>query len=375
MKLLSVASFLYAASQALAANNVSSVIFQGFDYSWERKIMGFETPHRLGSVAAFVDNSNFICQFTPGVDGDFAHPRLLYAVLDKEAPMSSLSGHWHSILHDRAEHTDHPFAEINIQDQIVINTPASFAGELGRGFDAAVVLNGFNVSMQCNSSCGICNSNGAWVYSFNMSISNCTNDGNSIECEISFGLGRGWTPTHGGGKSFNLCMIFDVTIYFTAIEYERSTATALISSSFEKQGLLSEGVATTPHSFEAPSGAKPVFNGISAFGWELLETEGIADRGRYLESYHFSVTQPEMSWESNFTFNVSMGLSDPSLTTVPSRARYHISALTLMAPFNDSHLNTLEAVATVCKDDPGTEFYCSKHGMNDSLVDAVPLQL
>ena len=204
MKLLSVAWFLLAASQVVASN-VSAVIFQGFDYSWERKILGFETPHRLGSVAAFVDNSSlFVCRFTPGVDGDFAHPRLLYAVLSKEAPISSLSGHWHSVVHDFAEKSDHPFAETKVQERIVIKPQASVSGESGGGFDNAVVLNGFNVSMLCNSSCGICNSNGAWVYSFNMSISNCTNDG-ALECEISLGLGRGWTPTHGGGKSFNLC--------------------------------------------------------------------------------------------------------------------------------------------------------------------------
>jgi len=170
-------------------------------------------------------------------------------------------------------------------------------------------------------------------------------------------------------------MTYEITIYFTAIEYQRSAAATLLPGSFEKQAWLSDGVATTPHSFEAPSGVKPLFTGISGFGWNLLETAGIADRGRYLESFHFSVTQPEMFSESNFTFNVSMGLSDPSLTTVPSLARYHISSLTLLAPSNESHLTTLEAVATVCKDDPGTEFYCSKHGMSASLVDVVPLQL
>ena len=76
-----------------------------------------------------------------------------------------------------------------------------------------------------------------------------------------------------------------------------------------------------------------------------------------------------------FTYNVSLGLSAPSLTTVPSRVRYHAGTLTLFAPSNDTLVATMEAVATVCKDDPAIAFYCSNHGMNASLEDAVPLQL
>jgi hypothetical protein len=359
---------LHAPQHAAASANVSAVIFQGFEYSWLHKIAGFETPHRLGSVAAYIeDSSAFKCQFTPGVDGDFARPRLFYAALGERAPISSVSGLWHHVARDRAQQSEHPFAETSVSDRVVV--------AVGADSDAAVVLNGFNVSMQCDAACGDCNSNGAWVYSFNMSISNCSNGGNSVQCDIEFGLGRGWTPTHGGGKTFNLCMTYNITIYFAAIVYRRSASPALLSDSIEQLAWLSDGVATALRSLQAPQPEHPLFTGITAFGWDLYETGAFADRGRYLESYHFSLTQPLMSAGGNFTYNVSLGLSAPSLTTVPSRVRYHAGTLTLFAPCNDTLVATMEAVATVCKDDPAIAFYCSNHGMNASLEDTVPLQL
>jgi hypothetical protein len=356
-----------------ASTNASTVVFQGFQYEWLRRILGFQTPHRLGSIAAYIqDGSSFVSRFTPGVDGDFAHPRLFYTVVGQQAPFSPLSGQWHYTAHDRGEQCDHPFAETIVQDRIIIAIPSALYGDLTDA--AAVVLNGFNVSMKCDSACGVCNSDGAWVYSFNVSISNCSNGGGSLGCDISFGLGRGWTPTHGGGKSFNSCMTYHITIYWLAALFKPSAFTALLPDRVEKLGWLSDGVSTALRSFKTPSGAAPLFTGMTAFGWDLLETDGHADRGRYLESYHFSLTQPNMLG-SEFTYNVSLGLSDPSLTTVPSRVRYHLSALTLLVPSNDSQAASLQATGTVCKDDPVTAFYCSKNGMNASLVDTVPLQL
>ena len=170
-------------------------------------------------------------------------------------------------------------------------------------------------------------------------------------------------------------MAFDISIYFIVFVYKRSAASTLLSDPIEKLGWLADGVTTATRSFEAPPGSSPLFTGISSFGWELLETDGLVDRGRYLESYHFSLTQPRMSSASKFSYNVSLGLSDPSLTTVPSRARYHVDALTLLAPSDPLPMVTLQAVATVCKDDPGTEFYCSDLDLNASLIDTVPLQL
>jgi hypothetical protein len=169
-------------------------------------------------------------------------------------------------------------------------------------------------------------------------------------------------------------MTYHITIYWLAALFKPSALTALLPDRVEKMGWLADGVSTALRSFKTPAGAAPLFTGMTAFGWDLLETDGHVDRGRYLESYHFSLTQPNMLG-SEFTYNVSLGLSDPSFTTVPSRVRYHLNSLTLLVPSNNSQAVSLQATATVCKDDPATAFYCSKHGMKASLVDTVPLQL
>jgi hypothetical protein len=51
MRLLLAVALLYAASHTLAASYASTIIFKGFRYGWEREILGFDTPHRLGSIA------------------------------------------------------------------------------------------------------------------------------------------------------------------------------------------------------------------------------------------------------------------------------------------------------------------------------------
>ena len=75
---------LFAMSTAKAE---SHIIWQGFKHQWERSLVGFNTPHRMGSIQNRIieksseDNeiravANFT--FTPGVNGDFAHPEAFF---------------------------------------------------------------------------------------------------------------------------------------------------------------------------------------------------------------------------------------------------------------------------------------------------------
>jgi hypothetical protein len=73
-----VAATLFAAAVATsatvaAAAATSAVVWHGFDVSWNRKILGFATPHRLGSFANYLTSSDATAApalnvtFTPGV--------------------------------------------------------------------------------------------------------------------------------------------------------------------------------------------------------------------------------------------------------------------------------------------------------------------
>ena len=44
----------------------------------------------------------------------------------------------------------------------------------------------------------------------------------SVVCPLYFGLGRGWTPSHGGGKPYNYEMAYNVTVLYTRVQYSAS---------------------------------------------------------------------------------------------------------------------------------------------------------
>ena len=95
---------------AICLSNPSGVLWQGFEHHWERRALGLvATPHRMGSFANYITNSdfssstssvNFYCAqlilvvlmfsfssfqvnqtFTPGVNGDYSYPKTYFSVL------------------------------------------------------------------------------------------------------------------------------------------------------------------------------------------------------------------------------------------------------------------------------------------------------
>ena len=59
-------------------------IWHGFKHEWQRKFAGkFETPHRMGSIRNRLYNDEMAqFTFTPGVNGDYAFPKLFYSQLN-----------------------------------------------------------------------------------------------------------------------------------------------------------------------------------------------------------------------------------------------------------------------------------------------------
>jgi hypothetical protein len=266
---------------------------------------------------------------------------------------------------------DHPFAETRVRQTLEVLRPAGAPPSFTQ---LAVVLAGFNISMACNSACGPCNSNGDWVYSLNMSIADCSSPGGAAPatCAVEFGLGRGWTPTHGGGKPYNPCMSYAIEVFYTALAYDPAH-TREISDLVVSNTTLFAPIETKTSFLPNLGGLAAVITGMTGFAWTLLETGGNADRGRYLERYAFSVSQPFRTG-GGFAYAYTMGLADPAVTTVPSDALYRIVTSTLFTDGDEPHINpTLAARAVVCEDDHPTAFVCTKHGMQPALVDTVPV--
>jgi len=68
----------------------NSFLWQGLHYKWERVLLNFLTPHRVGSIESrfsnetfsqFSSSANLKIQFTPGLNGDYAFPSSNFSIL------------------------------------------------------------------------------------------------------------------------------------------------------------------------------------------------------------------------------------------------------------------------------------------------------
>ena len=116
-----------------------------------------------------------------GVDGDYAHPQVLYTSLDGNKLVHHRVASWRA--HDRVNSDD--TASIHLE-QPLNNT---VSGAIG------VVLSGIRIDMRCVDSqqpAGrTCNSNGIWPSALFVDV---------LGPKVVFNLTRTWTPLHGGGK-------------------------------------------------------------------------------------------------------------------------------------------------------------------------------
>ena len=65
--------------------------------------------------------------------------------------------------------------------------------------------------------------------------------------------------------------------------------------------------------------------------WNLLETEGHQDRGRYLEELVFSLESQQLS-DPEISYTWRMGYTAPKLTTYASNVKYSLVAAALVVP-------------------------------------------
>ena len=175
-------------SASNTANSTSAdpvaIIWQGFHFQWLRREIGFETPHRLGSVASFVSNVSSTCnttranptcsvfgtyhvQFTPGVSGDYAYPAVNYQIIAAKNPskISIATGNKTFSFQDNS--TTDPVLHANTTRTVNItlelaNLPLP---------QCQLLLQGFQVDMKCIATPDHpCNSNAIWPYYFNISL-------------------------------------------------------------------------------------------------------------------------------------------------------------------------------------------------------------
>ena len=172
----------------LTTSGTSALLWQGFHFQWLREVVGFETPHRLGSVASYITNTtecygsrschlsgNYTVQFSPGVDGDYAFPIVYYAgfASGNGSQVHVLSGNWSFTFQDNSSSEPVPHSDtlLHFNVSMVLQEPLSASQAV------EVSLQGFQIKMRCiETPEHSCNSNAIWPYHFNLSFAGLCQD-------------------------------------------------------------------------------------------------------------------------------------------------------------------------------------------------------
>ena len=158
--LLKLFCFCFAALFFEGVISDGAFVWQGFDFAWLRREVGFQTPHRFGTFSSRFDNLSFTSSahataeyhaaFTPGVNGDFSHPKTFFRVIG--SPQRSVSLLSKSIVFSTVDLLNKTTNTAIVQKQ----QPFSFRPVANQ---AAGLINGLKISMKCITGPGkICNS-------------------------------------------------------------------------------------------------------------------------------------------------------------------------------------------------------------------------
>lgn len=383
-----------AASDIDSTSTSFGAFWQGFDFHWLRKVVGFETPHRLGTFASYIDDQalagsagarahnaskplkaaaacgvsgTYHTTLTPGVDGDYAHPGVMFTAVNDGSGVTQIHRGVAQVqfVDNSTGPSDSPSALSHV-------TTGFSATGLPSSQGAVAVLGGIEVDMKCVGSG--CNSNGAWITDLNVTIGDCDADSSNtaLDCLVHITLGRGWTPAHGGGKPYNDHMEFTFLVYYTVV----AAAPGADFAAFQDQprsmqsdifaGIQTQAV-TVP---KAPLEGYTYVPAFTSFGFELLETKGHTNRGRYMEQLHFTVSPGTTPW----AFSWQAAFLAPSITTYASDVRYTAAATVLAFGPKTSVGAQQTAAGSICENDKDgiiTTFRCSSVGLPQDLSDTV----
>ena len=128
---------LVALAAVACAEPTGGIVWQGFGYEWLHRILGFETPHRLGSFASAVIDSQttfdglgatYYAALTPGVSGDYAHPVTHYTgIKDESGSMVFEQGSWSFSFRDASNnHTAAPQANTDLSFSFAVPGVSSY---------------------------------------------------------------------------------------------------------------------------------------------------------------------------------------------------------------------------------------------------------
>lgn len=373
---------------AHVAAAAESPVWQGAHAMWLHRIAGFETPHRLGTFVNLVSGPNgavdgsdsaqasslggggagtFSYAFTPGVDGDFAYPAAHVAFLSGLATEEQT---WWMSWNDTVGSGPDGVPTAASEAAVASDVPA----------DAIVLLRGVDLEMKCVPGPNrTCNSQAIWPYHLDLGLTRSA--GSTWGAYIT--LARGWTPSHGGGKPLSTMMTYRLGVGVTVVRQPPAGA-QLLQGRFDSNTTVHSAPATGQVTVRRAKDATVPDNATCAWvsspsriGFDLLETKGRANRGRYIRSLDFTVLDVAYSSRCGDTHvaTAAAGISSPPATTYAASERAWVDFATLSVPTSTGatvrgpgYVN-----GTVCEDDKTSAFYCHAHSMPSRLQGETPL--
>jgi hypothetical protein len=372
----------------------AGMIWKGFSHEWQRSLLGFETPHRLGSFCNGILDVNATSfgghsavtgivntTFTPGVNGDYAYPTTYLSGWGRYNGFDKILGGKTQVEYSFTDHSTQtavPTANTSLRTTAIIDMSNFATAEA-----ALVSISGLRIDMHCNPELqpphDICNSNGIWPSRLWVEIEQCDAGSDSagmpiLNCTISMDLFRSWTPTHGGGKPFNYAMTFNISVYLSIVGGLQSNFAATIGDPVMTDSEIHQGVSAGGSSINGQVGYPNATTTIQGFGFQLKYTKGHPNLGRYLEHLVFHVSDAGYSPQTGvMNYKFQTGYVSPS-TVDKADVEYFIKPGLLQFVDEALAMTPEQSVnGTICVSGP--TFKCaSKHLQNDHN-DAVPVTI
>lgn len=116
-------------------------VWNGFRHEWQRRLAGFATPHRMGSIRNRLYNEEKAqFTFTPGVNGDYAFPALYYTDVENDASVVDFENIdvnivFDDLLNKTGEYTDHFEANSTVSKEVQFDASGMSFEPILDGFD------------------------------------------------------------------------------------------------------------------------------------------------------------------------------------------------------------------------------------------------
>jgi len=346
-------SCVQVAADKTATNN-GFFLWNGFDYEWLKEVPLLDATygHRLGDFGSYLDKEDHTINdngewvgtaeanmiFTPGPDGDYANPMIAYTGAYSPYVKLGEPQEYKFPFTDNCTNTgysDTLVAKSDFSIPISLDIPEDDNGNLYDQYDA--ILRGFRLIMTCDDAKQpngtVCkNGDSIWPTKLNLDIASCDRVGfTQISCILDISVWRGVTPA-GVPQDFNYAVDYTVHVYLSTIAANSSHANFMRSRDLvEMDGFIKNGPMSASDSVSSVTDIN--YNvglvALSGFGFQLEVTNGIANKGRDVNSFVFNVAdnQYEVEQTSNGKYNATarydynMGLKI-SAANWPEHAQY-----------------------------------------------------